>query len=147
MKKSSQSSRTAIVRKSKPTRTATAPPVLKKNFPTATVPKKHTAIEVARLAESLRETKETLDAILSGEVEAVVVNGPRGHMIYTLAGAEQPYRVYVEQMQEGAVTVSADGLVLYANRHFASMIRLPLERVIGSPVLNYFPAAAWAKIS
>jgi PAS domain S-box-containing protein len=147
MKKSSQSPGPAVAGKSRAARAATAPPALKKNSPAAILPKKHTAIEVSRLAESLRETKETLDAILSGEVEAVVVNGPRGHMIYTLAGAEQPYRVYVEQMQEGAVTVSPDGLVLYANRHFAGMIRLPLERVIGSQISDYFSAAAWAKIS
>src|SRR5437763_12980862 len=75
--------------------------------------------ELARLREELREARETLEAIRNGEVDAVVVRNAKGSRIYSLTGAEQPYRVYVERMQEGAVTVSADGLVLYCNRRFA----------------------------
>src|SRR5205085_1383330 len=69
--------------------------------------------ELARVQERLREAQETLDAIRSGEVDAVVVNGPRGSHIYSLSSVEQPYRVYIERLQEGAVTISADGLILY----------------------------------
>src|SRR4051794_12318229 len=62
--------------------------------------------DMEALQDRLREAQETLDAIRNGEVDAVVVNGDRGSQVYSLMGAEQPYRVYVEQMQEGAVTVS-----------------------------------------
>jgi PAS domain S-box-containing protein len=99
------------------------------------------------LQERLRESQETLEAIRGGEVDAVVVAGPRGNQIYTLTGAEQPYRVYVERMQEGAVTVSVEGLILYANHRFASMARLPLERVIGSEITRYLSAETWEAVS
>jgi PAS domain S-box-containing protein len=103
--------------------------------------------EITRLREHLREAQETLDAIRSGEVDAVVVSGAKGNQIYSLTSAEQPYRIYVERMQEGAVTVSADALILYCNQKFADMIQLPLERVIGTQLLNYLNAEAWEKIS
>ena len=61
--------------------------------------------ELDRLQEQLQEARDTLEAIRSGEVDAVVVSGSKGNQIYSLTGAEQPYRVYVERMQEGAVTV------------------------------------------
>ena len=104
-------------------------------------------IEFSRLRDNLREAQETLDAIRSGEVDAVVVSGARGNQIYSLSGAEQPYRIYVERMQEGAVTVSADSLILYCNQKFADMMQTPLERVIGSRLLNYLSLEAWQKIS
>ena len=81
--------------------------------------------ELTRLYTNLQEAQQTLDAIQNGEVDAIVVTVNR---VYSLLGAEHPYRVYVEQMQEGAVTVAADGLILYCNQRFAEMIGLPLER-------------------
>jgi PAS domain S-box-containing protein len=103
--------------------------------------------EITRLRENLREAQETLDAIRTGEVDAVVVSGAKGSQIYSLTSAEQPYRIYVERMQEGAVTVSADALILYCNHKFADMVQLPLERVIGSQLTSYLDTEAWRKIS
>ncbi len=71
-------------------------------------------------------------AIYSGEVHAVVVNGSTGPRVYTLEGADQPYRVMVEQMQEGTVTLDRDRLILYANPKFAAMVLTPQEEVTGS---------------
>jgi PAS domain S-box-containing protein len=102
--------------------------------------------EMRRLQESLREAQDTLDAIRNGEVDAVVVSGSHGKQVYSLAGAEQPYRVYVEQMQEGAVTVAEDGLILYSNQRFASMTGQPLERVISARIQNFIPETAWNRI-
>lgn len=99
--------------------------------------------EFSRLQESLREAQETLDAIRHGEVDAVVVSGDQGDRIYSLAGAEQPYRVYVEQMEEGAVTVSKDAVVLYCNRRFAEMAGLPLEKVISSDLREFISQESW----
>lgn len=103
--------------------------------------------EINRLRNTLREAQETLDAIRTGEVDAVVVSGAKGNQIYSLTGAEQPYRIYVERMQEGAVTVSAEALILYCNQKFADMVQLPLERVIGSQLSAHLDAEAWRKIS
>src|ERR1035437_7270880 len=36
-------------------------------------------------------------------------------------------------MNEGALTLTADGMILYANQCFARMLKRPLEQVVGSP--------------
>ena len=100
--------------------------------------------ELVLLHASLQEAQETLTAIRNGEVDAIVATGNR---IYSLTGAEHPYRVYVEQMQEGAVTVAADGLILYCNQRFADMVGAPLEEVISSVIYSYLSAESWRKIS
>src|SRR6476659_9597505 len=82
--------------------------------------------------EQLREANETLDAIRNGDVDAVVVGGPAGQIVYTLESADRPYRVLVEQMVEGAVTLTGDGLLLYANRSFAELAKQPFETLIGT---------------
>jgi PAS domain S-box-containing protein len=105
------------------------------------------AQDLRQLQEDLREARETLDAIRRGEVDAVIVSGQGGEQVYSLASAEQPYRVYIERMQEGAVTVSADGLILYCNRRFAEMLGRPLERAIGSPLPDSLPPAAWRLVA
>lgn len=89
--------------------------------------------EVARLREQLAEARETLKALADGRVDALVMAGPRGQQrVYTLESADQPYRLFVEQMHEGAVTLAVDDTILYCNRRFAEMLGLPLERVMGA---------------
>ena len=105
------------------------------------------AAEFSRLQDNLHEAQETLKAIRNGEVDAVVVKGPHGDKVYSLTSVEQPYRVYVEQMQEGAVTVSSDGIILYSNQRFADMLQVPLERIISSQFSTCFEAGAWHRIS
>jgi diguanylate cyclase (GGDEF)-like protein/PAS domain S-box-containing protein len=43
-------------------------------------------------------------------------------------------------VSEGALTLTPEGLVLYANRRFAQMLRTPPEKVIGSEIHNWFAA-------
>jgi two-component system NarL family sensor kinase len=99
------------------------------------LPKSARAIEeiVARVAE----LEETLRAIRMGEVDAVVVSGPIGDQVFTLQGAEHPYRILVETIDEGAATLSADGTVLYSNRSFAAIFDVPLEKFIGAPLESF----------
>src|SRR5690242_10817043 len=85
--------------------------------------------ELEDLRTRLGETEEILRAIKSGEVDGLVASGPQGEQVFTLQGAERPYRILVEAMQEGAVTLSADGIILYSNRRFAELLALPLEQV------------------
>lgn len=102
--------------------------------------------EFSQLHNSLTEAQETLEAIRSGAVDAVVIHGPNGNQVYSLNGADQPYRVFVERMEEGAVTLSNEGVVLYANKRFAEMVNQPLEQVIGKKIEDYLDAAAWEKV-
>src|SRR5512144_713789 len=101
---------------------------------------------IEELSARLEEAEETIRALRSGEADAILVSGPRGERVYTLAGAEHPYRVLVETMSEGALTLSADGTILYCNAQFAAMAETPLEQVIGSPLEGYFPDAYRMKL-
>ena len=93
--------------------------------------------EIEDLRLRLEEAEETLRAIGSGEVDAFVVSGPEGEQVFTLKGAEHPYRVLVETMNEGAATLTADGTILYCNNRLAAMLQIPLERLIGTQLGSY----------
>lgn len=86
---------------------------------------------IEELRERLREAEDTLDAIRSGAVDAVVVGSDEDRRIYTLESADRPYRVLVEQMQEGAVMLSGDGTILYANERAVQLLDREVEHVVG----------------
>ncbi|GAA4033486.1 putative bifunctional diguanylate cyclase/phosphodiesterase [Actimicrobium antarcticum] len=94
------------------------------------------ARELRRLRIRLNEAEETLDAIHQGRVDAVVVSGERGQRIFSLTGSEYSYRIMIEAMNEGAIAISAEGIILYANRRFAEMLDLPLDDVLGRQIDN-----------
>jgi PAS domain S-box-containing protein len=93
--------------------------------------------EIEELRIRLQEAEETLAAIRAGEVDALVVTGAAGEQVFTLAGADRPYRIIVEEMSEGAVTLSLGGTILYCNTRFAELVKYPLERVIGSSFADF----------
>ncbi len=89
------------------------------------------------LQARLDDAEETLRALRSGEVDAFVASGPDGDQVYTLKGADEPYRVIVEGMAEGALTLTSGGLILFSNQQFATLVQCPLERVIGSMIQDF----------
>lgn len=111
----------------------------------AKTPKKW-MVEINRLRTRLAEVEESLGAIQRGEVDALVVSGPGGDQIYTLQGAEHPYRVMVEAINEGAATLLQDGTILYSNRQFAQMLGQPLEKLIGKHLGEFFVASVRADL-
>ncbi len=88
----------------------------------------------------LQEAEDTINAIREGHVEALVVSAPEGEQIYTLRSADQPYRLMVEQMREGALTLSADGTILYCNQRFAELMARPAERIAGQALTEFLHA-------
>jgi two-component system, sensor histidine kinase len=95
-------------------------------------------LNLEALEARLSEAEETLRAIRAGEIDALIVQGPTGERVYTLRNADYAYRTLVEQMQDGAAILSAEGDVLYCNQSFAGMVAAPLQEVIGGPVARYF---------
>lgn len=89
-------------------------------------------IENEELHSRLAEASETLSAIQRGDVDAIVVSGTKGEQVYSISSAETPYRTFIEEMNEGAVTLSREGIIIYCNQRFADFVREPIERVIGS---------------
>lgn len=92
--------------------------------------------ENASLKDKLREYEETLHAIRSGEVDALVVAGKKGEQIYTLKGAEHPYRAFIEHMNEGAVTLNPEGVILYSNPRFGKLVKQPVQTLIGKSFID-----------
>lgn len=92
-------------------------------------------LENEDLIRRLEEADATLHAIRANEVDALIVSD----QVYTLQSAERPYRLLIEQMQEGAVTVSSDGLILYCNPRFSQMVKLPHEKTIASSFRSFVP--------
>lgn len=97
--------------------------------------------ELDLLRARLEEAEETLAAIRTGEVDALVVSGPRGDQVYTLQGADHSYRVLLEAMNEGAATLLPDGSILFCNTRFAEMLKTPIEKVIGVSCTEFVTAA------
>jgi PAS domain S-box-containing protein len=93
--------------------------------------------EVAELRRRLEEAEETLRAIRQGEVDALVIDGPQGEVIYTVTSADYPYRLMIDEMNEGAVSVSPDAFILYSNRNFASILGLADNNASGAPFSDY----------
>jgi two-component system, LuxR family, sensor kinase FixL len=94
-------------------------------------------LHIEDLEMRLEEAEEILRAIRMGEVDALLLSGSGGDQIYTLKGAKEPYRIFVESMSEGALTLTPDGTVYYCNKRFSEIIRTPPEKIIGSSVYGF----------
>ncbi len=103
-----------------------------------------TKLDLERQVEDLTERLATAEAVLHAlrnqEVDALVMSGPQGDQVFTLQGAESAYRLLVEAMNEGALTVAIDGTVLYCNERFAEMVECGMEKVVGSNWRHFFPS-------
>ncbi len=96
--------------------------------------------EIESLKARLHELEETIGAISSGGVDALVINTIEGDKVFTLKSAEQPYRVFIEQMNQGAIMLSEEDTILYCNRAFARMVKEGTEKIVGKKIQNYiFP--------
>jgi PAS domain S-box-containing protein len=93
--------------------------------------------EVVELRRRLEEAEDTLRAIRNGEVDALVIDAPHGEAIYTLTSADYPYRLMIDEMNQGAVSVAPDGIILYSNRNFAGMLGLEGTNVSGKQFSSY----------
>ncbi|MFW6324661.1 MAG: ATP-binding protein [Desulfovibrionales bacterium] len=92
-----------------------------------------------RLRSRLQECEDTLRAIQLGQVDAIVVTSPTEEQVYTLSTADRIYRTIIEEMNEAAATLSADGLVLFCNAALAGLLRTDPEKIVGSSIRKVVP--------
>jgi signal transduction histidine kinase/CheY-like chemotaxis protein len=86
----------------------------------------------------MTDAEDALRAIGAGEVDAFVVSdGGSGPRVFTLSTADRPYRIFVENMRDGAATLSSSGLVLYANHRLAQLLACPRETIVGSSLARF----------
>jgi len=92
--------------------------------------------EIKQLRRELAEANSIINAIKHGEVDALLISEEFNDQVYVLKGADHIYRVLVEEMQEGCATIAANGIILFCNKNFADIVKLPLNRIIGSSIYN-----------
>ncbi len=109
-------------------------------------PKTQQQCECENLLLRLEEAEETLHAIRSGQVDALVVSTVHGERIFTLEGADHSYRLLIENMSEGALIITGEGVILYANKCFAEILKRPLEKVIGSSITDFITPGGQRKL-
>lgn len=97
------------------------------------------------LHRRLREAEETIEAIRTGGVDAVVVREAGGHRVYTLEGADRPYRLFVEHMEQGAVTLQADGTIAWCNRQMARVLEMSSDALMGMMLRDFIAAECHAR--
>jgi len=93
--------------------------------------------EITALKARAEKAEEMLRAIRSGEVDALVVEGADGRQVFTLKGADHNYRVLMDNINEGALTLSKNGMILFCNRQFGEMVKSPLEHIISKNIRDY----------
>jgi len=99
--------------------------------------KEQLIIENKELHSRLAEIEEALSAIRNGEVDAIMVTGKMGEQVYSVSSAETPYRTFIEEMSEGAVTLTKEGTILYCNQRFAEIVKTPHKNVVGSSFKSF----------
>jgi PAS domain S-box-containing protein len=90
----------------------------------------------AQFHSHANESKEIVLAIRRGQIDALVMAGKNGNEVLTLQGAEHPYRVLVETINDGVATLDRNAVILYANSRFAAIFRVPMQNLIGSSLQN-----------
>jgi PAS domain S-box-containing protein len=95
--------------------------------------------ELAEVRAQLSELQQTIDAIRSGSVDSLIMGLPGQERVHLTA--DRSYRLIVQAMNEGAATVSTDGVILDANPRFGSMTGHQPSELIGTPVLDLIAEA------
>lgn len=109
---------------------------------------KETEADVDAMRRMLEQSADVCRAIMGGEVDAFVVGeDDSNRRVLLLATAYQRYRQLVERMAQGAVTVTAQGNILYANQRFADMLGIPLAQLYTAPLEAYVGIADRARLS
>jgi two-component sensor histidine kinase/PAS domain-containing protein len=85
------------------------------------------------------DADETVQAIHQGDIDAVVVmRALEGPQVILLHGAEEPYRVLVERMSDGALTAGPDGVILYVNDRLCELTGYPSTGLVGRDLASLF---------
>jgi PAS domain S-box-containing protein len=94
--------------------------------------------EMAELRTRLEEAEETLRAIRSGEVDALVVEGQTGTQIFTLQGTESESNQFrgdiLSQISDSVVALDLDGHVTYINAAAEHQYVISASAVLGRNV-------------
>lgn len=92
---------------------------------------------IEELESRLEEAESLIEAIKEGEVDAFAITNNNKQEVFTLQSGDFAYRILVENINEGALNLSEDGLIVYTNKRFYHLLQLPYEKVIGKNIRNF----------
>ena len=98
----------------------------------------------AELIQRLESAEDALRSIRSGEVDALTVNGGLGEQVFPLKDGSLAYQTLVEEMDEGALTLTLQGVILYCNLRCAEILGVPRERILGESFYHFVDPAGQA---
>lgn len=99
------------------------------------------------LLNELAAAQDMMRAVAAGEVDAFVFSdGEAGPGVFTVSTVDQPYRMFVENVRDGAATLSADGHILYVNRRLAELLGRSREALLGRALTEYVTPASQAEL-
>lgn len=93
--------------------------------------------KIADLEYRLGEADQLLEAIKAGEVDAFAIQNGLESEVYTLKSGDFTYRILIEEFEEGAINVTEEGLIVYSNRYFLSLLQLPYDQVVGKSIFDF----------
>jgi len=92
--------------------------------------------EIEGLKLRLSEAQEAIDAIKTGSVDAFAIRNDGKPEVFTLQSLDYAYRVLIEKFGEGALNLTRDGLIIYCNSYFSTLLGMPNEKVTGSYIFD-----------
>lgn len=93
--------------------------------------------KITDLENQLSEVNDLINAIREGSIDAFVLNREGRSDIYAIENIDYTYRVLIEKFNEGAISISEEGLILYCNDYFAHLLNIPINKIIGSYFNSY----------
>jgi two-component system CheB/CheR fusion protein len=103
--------------------------------------KKQLLLEIDELKSSLTECEDTIEAIRTGAVDALVMSDEQGERIFTLQSVDYIYRVMTESMNEGAVTLDKNGIIVFANKVFSDLAQREMSTLVGARFSDSLPGS------
>src|ERR1700688_4814217 len=97
-------------------------------------------LKIEDLKTHLFEAQDAIDAIKIGSVDAFAMKRDGKSEVFTLQSLDYAYRVLIEKFSEGALNLTQEGLIVYSNSYFSTLIDIPNEKVIGSYIADYVSA-------
>jgi two-component system cell cycle sensor histidine kinase/response regulator CckA len=108
------------------------------------------APQTRHLAQQLAEAQATIEALLSGQIDAVI--DPKSKTPVLLAKAqdalresEERYRRIVETANEGIWTIDTHSNVTFANGRLAEILGYRREEMLGKSLFHFLPKSARAR--
>jgi len=93
-------------------------------------------LQIMHLQARLSEAHEVIDAIKNGSVDAFAMKKDGKAEVFTLQSLDYAYRVLIENFNEGALNITADGLIVYSNSYFSELTQTPISKIIGTNIID-----------